>query len=572
MSNQRVAVLSVHTSPMDQPGSGDSGGMNVYIRAVAERLVEHDVEVDLFTRCRGADGPEILEIGPGVRLLTLKAGPCAPVPKSDLPRFLPEFLGGVLRRAKDDGRGYDILHSHYWLSGWVGNSAKDILGIPLVASFHTLGKVKNYSLARGEAPEPRHVSTGEERVIAGADRILAPTPAEAAQLVGLYRADPEHIRIVPPGVDHAIFFPRERSAARDRLHLSGLRLALFVGRLQAHKGPDVAVRTLAEAVARDPELTQDLVLAIVGGPSGTGQGAELARLMELAAALGVSERVMLFPPLPQARLADVYAAADVVLVPSRSESFGLVALEAQACGTPVVAAAVGRPAVRRGRRTDRVPGGGARPGRPRRADAPDPPGPGARRPSRGRSGAGGAPLHVGRHGERARRHLPRADGGPEMIKGERVTLRPVEERDYPLIHAWQNDPEVWWLMDYEAPFSLADIAASEKRATEEGFPFIIEAEGDRSAASGSTTSAAGTASARSTSSSATGRRGGRAWGPMRSTPCSRTRSRGSTSIRSSCGRWPRTNARSARTRTPGSGRRRGSPSARGRTAGGSIAS
>ena len=303
MSNQRVAVLSVHTSPMDQPGSGDSGGMNVYIRAVAERLAEHDVEVDLFTRCRGADGPEILDIGPGVRLVTVKAGPCAPVPKIDLPRFLPEFLGGVLRRAKADGRGYDILHSHYWLSGWVGSSAKDVLGIPLVASFHTLGKVKNYSLARGE--------------------------------------DPEHIRIVPPGVDHAIFFPRERAAARDRLHLSGLRLALFVGRLQAHKGPDVAVRTLAEAVARDPELTQDLVLAIVGGPSGTGQGAELARLMELAAALGVSERVMLFPPLPQARLADVYAAADVVLVPSRSESFGLVALEAQACGTPVVAAAVG---------------------------------------------------------------------------------------------------------------------------------------------------------------------------------------------------------------------------------------
>ena len=190
MRKPRVAVLSVHTSPMDQPGSGDSGGMNVYIRAVAERLAEHEVEVDLFTRCRGADGPEILEIGAGVRLVTLKAGPCAPVPKTDLPRFLPEFLGGVLRRARVDGQGYDILHSHYWLSGWVGNSAKDILGLPLVASFHTLGKVKNYSLARGEAPEPPSRLVGEERVIAGADRILAPTPAEAAQLVGLYRADP----------------------------------------------------------------------------------------------------------------------------------------------------------------------------------------------------------------------------------------------------------------------------------------------------------------------------------------------------------------------------------------------
>jgi D-inositol-3-phosphate glycosyltransferase len=341
MPSPRIAVLSVHTSPMDQPGSGDSGGMNVYIRAVAERLAERDVEVDLFTRCRGADGPEVLEIAAGVRVVSVKAGPCTPVPKSDLPRFLPEFLGGVLRRASVDGRGYDILHSHYWLSGWVGSSAKDIWGVPLVASFHTLGKVKNYSLARGESPEPSSRLLGEERVIADADRILAPTPAEAAQLVGLYRANPEHIRIVPPGVDHTIFFPRERHAARERLHLTGLRLALYVGRLQPHKGPDVAVRTLAEAVARDPDVTRDLMLAIVGGPSGTGQGAEVAHLMELAAALGVSERVMLFPPLPQARLADVYAAADVVLVPSRSESFGLVALEAQACGTPVVAAAVG---------------------------------------------------------------------------------------------------------------------------------------------------------------------------------------------------------------------------------------
>ena len=341
MASPRVAVLSVHTSPLDQPGSGDSGGMNVYIRAVAERLTEHDIEVDLFTRRRGGDLDEIIDIAPGVRVVNVKAGPSAPVPKADLPRYLPEFLGGVLRRARQDGRGYDILHSHYWLSGWVGSSAKEIWGIPLVASFHTLGKVKNYSLARGERPESFARLAGEERVIAGADRILAPTPSEAAQLVGLYRADPDHIRIVPPGVDHTIFFPRQRAAARERLHLSGLRLAVYVGRLQPHKGPDVAVRTLAEAVARDPELTRDLMLAIVGGPSGAGQGAEMTRLMGLASALGVSHRVILFPPLPQSRLADVYAAADVVLVPSRSESFGLVALEAQACGTPVVAASVG---------------------------------------------------------------------------------------------------------------------------------------------------------------------------------------------------------------------------------------
>ena len=339
MASPRVAVLSVHTSPLDQPGSGDSGGMNVYIRAVAERLAEHDVEVDLFTRCRGGDGPEVLDIGPGARVVTVKAGPCAPVPKDELPRFLPEFLGGVLARARLEDRPYDILHSHYWLSGWVGRSAKGALGVPLVASFHTLGKVKNYSLARGEPPESSARLQGEERVIAEADRILAPTPSEAAQLVGLYRADPDHIRIVPPGVDHTIFFPRSKEDARARLHLTDMCLALYVGRLQPHKGPDVAIRTLAEAVARDPERC--LMLAIVGGPSGTAHAGEVEHLFQLATALGVQDRVILFPPQPQARLADFYAAADVVLVPSRSESFGLVALEAQACGTPVVAAAVG---------------------------------------------------------------------------------------------------------------------------------------------------------------------------------------------------------------------------------------
>jgi D-inositol-3-phosphate glycosyltransferase len=339
--NARVAMLSVHTSPMDQPGSGDSGGMNVYVRAVAERLARRGVAVDLFTRCRGGDDHEVKTIAPGIRVVSVKAGPCDLVPKGELPRFLPEFLGGVLRIAHEDGRGYDIVHSHYWLSGWIGQGAKQSWQIPLVASFHTLGKVKNYSLARGENPEPAARLAGEERVIADADRILAPTPSEAAQLVGLYRADPLHIRIVPPGVDHTLFFPRDGAAACERLHLTGVRLVLFVGRLQAHKGPDVAVRALAEALARDPEGTRDVVLAVVGGPSGSGHGEEPGRLMELASALGVADRVMLFPPQPQARLADFYAAARVVLVPSRSESFGLVALEAQACGTPVVASAVG---------------------------------------------------------------------------------------------------------------------------------------------------------------------------------------------------------------------------------------
>lgn len=337
----RVAILSLHTSPLDQPGTGDSGGMNVYIRAVAERLARQGVEVDVFTRCNGRGGPDAQDISPGSRVIQIQAGPCAPVPKHDLPRFLPAFLGGVLERRRREGVEYGLIHSHYWLSGWVGRSTKEIWGVPLVASFHTLGKVKNYSRGRGDPLEPPHRLEGEVRVIEQADRILAPTPAEAAHLVGLYGADPDHIRIVTPGVDHGLFFPRPKAEAKSRLHLTGVRLLLFVGRLQPHKGPDIAIRALAEAVAREPVEAGDVMLAIVGGPSGASQGAEVVHLMELASALGISERVMLFPPQPQSRLADFYAGAEAVIVPSRSESFGLVALEAEACGTPVVAAVAG---------------------------------------------------------------------------------------------------------------------------------------------------------------------------------------------------------------------------------------
>jgi D-inositol-3-phosphate glycosyltransferase len=337
----RVAVVSLHTSPLDQPGTGDSGGMNVYIRAAADRLAARGLDVDVFTRCRGEDLREVEDLSTGPRIVRVKAGPCAPVPKEELARYLPEFLGGVLRRQRIEERPYDVVHTHYWLSGWVGRGAKELWGVPLVASFHTLGKVKNYSLARGEPPEPPARLAGEQAVIAEADRIMAATPAEASQLVGLYAADPDRVRLAPPGVDHEVFFPRSRAEAKERLHLTGVRLVLFVGRLQTHKGPEIAVRTLAEAVWRAPRDAEDLVLGVVGGPSGSGHGGEMARLAELAAALGVADRVMFFPPQPQARLAEFYAAADALLVPSRSESFGLVALEAQACGTPVVAAAVG---------------------------------------------------------------------------------------------------------------------------------------------------------------------------------------------------------------------------------------
>jgi D-inositol-3-phosphate glycosyltransferase len=322
--------------------------MNVYVLSVARRLARQGIAVDIYTRCHGQGGPQVEEIADGTRLVNVQAGPCAPVPKNDLPGLLPQFLEGVLQYARAEDptahrhSPYDVVHSHYWLSGWVGNRAKEIWGVPLVASFHTLGRVKNSVLPAGDRPEPPARLAGERGVIASADRILAPTPIEADLLVDLYGADRERIRVVPPGVDASLFAPRPKDEARARLHLANARLLLFVGRLQPFKGPEVSIRALAEVVARGPGLAGDVVLAVVGGSTGRDfRHDQATALMELAADIGVSDRVIFFPPQPHDRLADFYSAAEVVLVPSRSESFGLVALEAEACGTPVIAAAAG---------------------------------------------------------------------------------------------------------------------------------------------------------------------------------------------------------------------------------------
>ncbi len=334
---RRVAVLSVHSSPLAPPGVGDSGGMNVYVRALARELAARGVESDLYTRAASPDDPPVVEVEPGVRLLHLEAGPLHPVPKQTLPRHLCAFLCSLLRAGERYGP-YDVLHSHYWLSGWVARRARERWGAPVVHSFHTLGRVKNATLVDGDQPEPPVRVAGEERVVATADRLVAPTPAEARQLVELYAASPAAVRIVPPGVDHARFRPGDRAAARAALGTRARFVIAFVGRIQPLKGADVAVRALAALAARQDAL--DVELLVVGGVSGNG-GGEPARLERLAREAGVGGRVRFLPPQPHERLAEVFRAADVVLVPSYSESFGLVALEAQACGTPVVAAQVG---------------------------------------------------------------------------------------------------------------------------------------------------------------------------------------------------------------------------------------
>jgi len=346
---RRAAVLSVHTSPLHQPGTGDAGGMNVYIAEVARQLAEAGVEIEIFTRATSSELPAVVDLAPGVTVRHVIAGPFEGLAKEDLPAQLCAFTHGVLRAEASRPPGYyDLIHSHYWLSGQVGWLAKDRWGVPLVHTAHTLAKVKNAMLAEGDRPEPLVRTVGEEQVTAAADRLVANTPSEARDLMDRYRADPAKVAVVAPGVDLDRFAPPVRGREAVVSRAARLRLGLpttgpivaFVGRIQPLKAPDVLLRAVAELARLDPELGARLTTVIVGGPSGSGLDRPTA-LIELAASLGVTDAVRFLPPLAGADLAALYQAADLVAVPSHNESFGLVALEAQASGTPVVAAAVG---------------------------------------------------------------------------------------------------------------------------------------------------------------------------------------------------------------------------------------
>lgn len=337
---RRVAMLSLHTSPLAQPGTGDAGGMNVYVAQTARRLAARGIQVEIFTRATGSEQRPMTPAWPGVTVRHVVAGPFEGLDKQDLPGQLCAFAAGVMRAEAARDRGhYDLIHSHYWLSGQVGFLAKDRWGVPLVHSAHTLAKVKNASLASDDTPEPMGRVIGEEQVVAEADRLIANSELEAQDLRRWYGARAERIDVVPPGVDLDQFSPGSRPAARREFGLDADDLVLvFAGRIQPLKAPDLLVRAAAVLAGRHPDRRWRVLIA--GGVSGTGR-ARPHGLAELAASLGVAESVRLLAPLPPPRLAQLFRAADVVAVPSYNESFGLVALEAQAVGTPVVAAAVG---------------------------------------------------------------------------------------------------------------------------------------------------------------------------------------------------------------------------------------
>ncbi|MFE6713217.1 D-inositol-3-phosphate glycosyltransferase [Streptomyces sp. NPDC057695] len=329
-------MLSVHTSPLHQPGTGDAGGMNVYMVELSRALAEQGVEVDLFTRCRGEAAPPSDALAPGVRVRHLPAGPRRALPKEAMPGLVVPFSLALLK----EERRYDLVHSHYWLSGQAGRIASAGWRVPLVHTAHTLARVKNATLAAGDTPEPELRIRGEHQVAAAADRLIANTADEAEALRSLYGAEPGRTEVVRPGVDLRTFRPGDgRAAARARLGLpADAFVPLYAGRIQPLKGPDVLVRAVAELLADSPGLRRGLLVPVVGGHSGATREGTAWRLAE---ELGVADVLRSCPPVPQERLADWYRAADVLVVPSRSESFGLVALEAQACGTPVLAAAVG---------------------------------------------------------------------------------------------------------------------------------------------------------------------------------------------------------------------------------------
>lgn len=345
-------MVVVHSNPLLEPGEGDSGGMTVYVRQMARNLAAVGVQVDVFTRKDVSETPEVVELEAGVRVIQIPAGDPR-LSKDEIPAHLPEFtcnLINFVERAPNSARSpgssgpnvpYDMIHSHYWLSGRVAGRLSERWGVPFVHTFHTLGRVKNGKLAANDEPEPKSRLCGESRVISQADAIVASSPQERQWLTDLYSAHPERIHMITPGVDHDLFTPGDSEGSKAALGLGGKKVLAYVGRLQPLKGPEIAIQALDALRTSAPELAGEVTLLVVGGPSGNGGASEAVRLHALTSELGLEGSVRFLPARPQSQLPEIYRASDVVLVPSHSESFGLVALEAQACGVPVVASDVG---------------------------------------------------------------------------------------------------------------------------------------------------------------------------------------------------------------------------------------
>jgi D-inositol-3-phosphate glycosyltransferase len=342
----RIAMLSVHTCPLATLGGKETGGMNVYVRELTRELSRRGLAVDVFTRSQNPAIPRISPggpLGPRGRVIHLPAGPEKPYNKNDIYGHLPQFVQGVQAFAAAEGIHYDVLHSHYWLSALAAEELRETWGAPIVHMFHTLGKLKN-QVAQSPAemePEQRIICEGE--IMRFADRIVAATAVEREQMCAFYGADPARISVVPPGVDLTRFHRLPLAEARARIGVpADHQMILFVGRIQQIKGIDTLIRAVALLLNREPELRSHTCLAIIGGdPNAGSEQSEQANLQALRESLGVGDLVTFLGSKDQDSLANYYSAAATVVVPSHYESFGMVALEAMACGTPVIASDVG---------------------------------------------------------------------------------------------------------------------------------------------------------------------------------------------------------------------------------------
>jgi len=332
--NLSVAMLSVHTCPLAALGGKETGGMNVYVREVARELGRMGLHVDVFTRSQNPTIPRVVELGPGARVVHLPAGPEAPMPREAVHAHLDQFAAGIEDFARASGIGYDLIHSHYWLSGVAGLRLREKWGAPLVQMFHTLGRLKNTVAQSPADREPALRLDEETRIVAQADRVVAANVVERAHLVWHYGARADRIAVIPCGVDTELFQPMDPAKAKDLLELPPDPLLLYVGRLQPIKGLD----TLLEAMTAVPEPA---CLLVVGGEHDERENGHGGALRQRLTALGLGRRVRFLKAQPQRRLRLFYAAADATVVPSHYESFGMVALEAMACGSPVVASRVG---------------------------------------------------------------------------------------------------------------------------------------------------------------------------------------------------------------------------------------
>jgi D-inositol-3-phosphate glycosyltransferase len=334
---RRAAVIAYHSSPLTEPGSGDAGGMTIYVRKLATALASRSYSTDIFTRATN-DAARVVQVAPGVRVIQIEAGPLEKLDKEEIGAYRPEFVAGVRAFALAQRVSYDLIHSHYWQSGLTALELARSWGVPLVHSHHTLGRVKNRYLPPGDAPEGPARLEGEAEIVERADVLVGSTDDELLQLACLYGAPHDRLKTLNPGVDHSAFHPNGRREERAQLGFGDESILLCVGRIQRLKGIDLAIEAVDELRSL---VDRPVRLAVVGGPSGRGGERELARLRELARVKGLADSVSFFGPQPHDRLPAFYRAADALLVCSFSESFGLAALEAHACGTPVVGTPVG---------------------------------------------------------------------------------------------------------------------------------------------------------------------------------------------------------------------------------------